>query len=301
MAINLNMLRYVNTIAKTGSFSEAAKQLYVSQPYLSQCVKSFENEVGVKIFDRSSHPIKVTPAGMCFVEWGRSIEDNEKAVLKRVQKLSGVSQVTLTIVSSPTGNLFILPRHIARLHALVPDCKVVLKTAPSVEARSELLFNRNADVLIDTLPCQLTPELVSKKIADEHILLAVPRSHPLCPQDDDSSPVNLAQFAGSGFISPLSGTMYRDMLPDICARNSFYPNIIVEAPDTPSCCAMAAEGLGVAIVPSSFAAANAFSDRVRFLPIRGEDAGCPIFITYYKNLEQAEAFSAFLKLLEGEE
>ena len=82
MAINLNMLRYVNTIAKTGSFSEAAKQLYVSQPYLSQCVKSFENEVGVKIFDRTTHPIKVTPAGMCFVEWGRSIEDNEKAVLK---------------------------------------------------------------------------------------------------------------------------------------------------------------------------------------------------------------------------
>ena len=43
------------------------------------------------------------------------------------------------------------------------------------------------------------------------------------------------------------------------------------------------------------------SDRIRFLPIRGEDAGYPVFITYYKNLEQTKAFSAFLKLLEGEE
>lgn len=301
MAINLNMLRYVNTIAKTGSFSEAAKQLYVSQPYLSQCVKSFENEVGVKIFDRSSHPIKVTQAGMCFVEWGRSIENNEKAVLKRVQKLSGASQVTLTIVSSPLRNLFFLPRHIARLHALVPDCKVVLKTASSIETRSELLSDRNADVLIDMLPCQLTPELVSKKIADERILLAVSRSHPLCPQDDDPSPANLAQFAGNGFISPPPGTAYFDMLLDICAGNSFYPNIIAEAPDTASCCSLVAEGLGLSIVPCSFASANAFSDRVRFLPIRGEDAVSPIFITYYKNLEQTKAFSAFLKLLEGEE
>ena len=117
MAINLNMLRYLNTIAKTGSFSEAAKLLYVSQPYLSQCVKSFENEVGVKIFDRSSHPIKVTPAGMCFVEWGRSIENSEKAVLQRAQKLSGAAQVTLTVVSSLTRNLFFLPRCIANLHA----------------------------------------------------------------------------------------------------------------------------------------------------------------------------------------
>lgn len=301
MAINLNMLRYVNTIAKTGSFSEAAKQLYVSQPYLSQCVKSFENEVGVKIFDRTTHPIKVTPAGMCFVEWGRSIEDNEKAVLKRAQKLSGTSQVTLTIVSSPTLNLFFLPRYIAELRALVPDCRVVLRTAPSVEARAEMLSGRNADALIDTLPCQLTAELVSKKIAEEHIRLAIPRSHPLCPQDNDSSPVNLSQFAGSDFISLLPGTMYYDKLLDICARNSFYPNIVTQVPDTPSCCSMAAEGLGLAIVPDSFAGENAFSDRVCFLPIRGEDAGYPIFITYHKNFEQTKAFSAFLKLLEGEE
>lgn len=301
MAINLNMLRYVNTIAKTGSFSEAAKQLYVSQPYLSQCVKSFENEVGVKIFDRTTHPIKVTPAGMCFVEWGRNIESNEKSVLRRAQKISGTSQVTLTIVSSLLRNLFMLPRYISKLQTLVPDCKVVLKTASSVETRSELLSNRNADVLIDMVPCQLTSELVSKKIADERILLAVPRSHPLCPDDGDSSPVNLAQFAGQNFIALLSGMLYHDMLLDICIKNSFYPNIIMEAPDTPTCCSMAAEGIGLAIVPGAFAAANAFSDRLRFLPIRGEDAGYPIFITYYKNLEQTKAFSVFLKLLEGEE
>ena len=301
MAINLNMLRYVNTIAKTGSFSEAAKQLYVSQPYLSQCVKSFENEVGVKIFDRTTHPIKVTPAGMCFVEWGRSIESNEKAVLQRAQKLSGVSQVTLDIVSSPIRNLFFLPRCIAKLHSLIPDCKVVLKSTPSAEARAELLYKRNADALIDTVPCRLTPELVSKKIADEYIRLAIPRSHPLCPQDEDSSPVNLMQFAQCGFISPPAGTMYHDMLQDICIKNSFYPKINIEASDTAICCSMVAEGLGLAIVPGASADANAFSDRIRFLPIRGEDAGYPVFITYYKNLEQTKAFSAFLKLLEGEE
>lgn len=301
MAINLNMLRYLNTIAKTGSFSEAAKLLYVSQPYLSQCVKSFENEVGVKIFDRSSHPIKVTPAGMCFVEWVRSIENSEKAVLQRAQKLSGAAQVTLTVVSSLTRNLFFLPRCIANLHSFIPDCKVVLKSAPSVEARSELLSKRDADALIDTVPCRLSPELVSKKIADEYIYLAIPRSHPLCPQDEDYSPVNLMQFAQCGFISPIAGTMYHDVLQDICIKNSFYPKIITETSDAAVCCSMVAEGLGLAIVPGASADANAFSDRIRFLPIRGEDAGYPVFITYYKNLEQVKAFSAFLKLLEGEE
>ena len=81
--MTIQQCRYVLKIAKTGSFSEAAKQLFIAQSSLSISVKMLEQELGIKIFDRSSNGVYLTEDGSEFVRYATKIVDGEDFVTGR--------------------------------------------------------------------------------------------------------------------------------------------------------------------------------------------------------------------------
>lgn len=80
MGLRLWALEYIVEVAKTGSISKAAQNLYLSQPHLSNTVKSVENEMGVQIFKRSAKGMEITEDGKAFVKVASDI-------LKQVESL----------------------------------------------------------------------------------------------------------------------------------------------------------------------------------------------------------------------
>lgn len=68
MALNLNSLRYIVEVAKSGSISKTSEQFYISQPHLSNTIRSVEKDLGVELFTRSSKGMTLTPTGAKFVE-----------------------------------------------------------------------------------------------------------------------------------------------------------------------------------------------------------------------------------------
>ncbi len=81
--MTIQQCRYVLEIAKTGSFSEAAKQLFVAQSSLSISIKMLEQELGIKIFERSPSGVYLTEDGSEFVRYATQIVDGEDFVLNR--------------------------------------------------------------------------------------------------------------------------------------------------------------------------------------------------------------------------
>ena len=85
--MNEKHMQYVLTVLKEGSFTNAAKKLYVSQPSLSQIIKTAESNLGAPIFNRSTDPITLTPAGQLYVEAARQVttistmRNSERSVL----------------------------------------------------------------------------------------------------------------------------------------------------------------------------------------------------------------------------
>ena len=81
--MTIQQCKYVLEIAKTGSFSEAAKQLFVAQSTLSISIKALENELGIKIFERSGNGVFLTEEGAEFVRYATKICNNNDIIIER--------------------------------------------------------------------------------------------------------------------------------------------------------------------------------------------------------------------------
>lgn len=88
--MNIVYLKYAITVAKAGSLTKAAEELYVAQPNLSRSIKEFEKELGITIFDRNSKGIKLTADGELLIKSGkkilREIDEMEEQVRSRQSK-----------------------------------------------------------------------------------------------------------------------------------------------------------------------------------------------------------------------
>lgn len=81
--MTLTQLRYVAKIAECGSITEAARQLYISQPSLSTAIRELEGELGIVIFNRSARGISLTPDGSEFLSYARQILEQTELVEQR--------------------------------------------------------------------------------------------------------------------------------------------------------------------------------------------------------------------------
>lgn len=81
--MTLTQLRYVAKVAECGSITEAARQLYISQPSLSSAVRELEAELGIVIFNRSARGISLTPDGSEFLSYARQILEQTELVEQR--------------------------------------------------------------------------------------------------------------------------------------------------------------------------------------------------------------------------
>ena len=84
--MTIQQCKYVLAVAKTGSFSEAAKQLFIAQSSLSISVKSLEQELNIKIFERSGTGVYLTDEGAEFLKYATQICENSDYITERYKK-----------------------------------------------------------------------------------------------------------------------------------------------------------------------------------------------------------------------
>ena len=95
--MNTNQLRYFVAAAECRSFTKAADQFYITQTAITQQIHALEDSLGVPLFDRTSRPITLTPAGSAFLNDARSILDRIDQAVNRIQEVSTGMVGTLRI------------------------------------------------------------------------------------------------------------------------------------------------------------------------------------------------------------
>ena len=177
--VELRLYRYVAALAEELNFTHAAVRLHVSQPTLSQQIRDLEEELGVKLFDRSKggQRVTLTAAGEAFAEEARLTLFHAERAVEGARAAKGQHKGPWNIGYSPLIDLRILGKIRQHLSAAYPAAQVQLISAYTSEQADGLLRGKLQAGLV-VLPTR-EQGLVSEGLYREPLVLALPAQHPL--------------------------------------------------------------------------------------------------------------------------
>ena len=290
--MELRQLRYFIAIAEEGNFSRAAQRLHVSQPPLSTQIKSLEDELGVKLLERTNRGVSLTAAGSVFFEETRAVLARlEHAKSKAVRAERGDAGM-LAVGFVSIADYGILPPALKQFRASFPLVEVQLHEL-TTDAQIRELRAARLDVGIALAPVD-EPDLELERLLREELVLAAPAGHPLTK---GTGAVDLRALSKESFIVPpraLAPGLY-DLTISYCRSFGFAPRITQHARQMQTVISLVSSGMGFALVPSSVR--NLKRTGVQYRELRGKRAFVELGILRLRNAENPtrEHFVAALR------
>lgn len=254
--MELRQLVYFVRIAQQAHFTRAAAELHIAQPSLSQQMQHLEQELGVALFARVGRGVRLTPAGEAFLIRATHILTEVSLAEREMQEYAGLIRGKVTLGTLQSLGSFWLPALLARFHSLFPGIDLVLREAMTDQLLT-LLVSGDLDVsLLHTtenapLPALQDAALDMEPLLREDLVVVVAPQHPLA----GSASLSLQAMLAEPVIAFKSGSGLRRALDEACVAAGLSLHVSFESGDVNTIRALAAEGLGVALLPRSIAEA----------------------------------------------
>lgn len=120
MSSSYSKLQYIIAIADKKSISQAARDLYISQPALTKYISTLEDELGVQLFDRTSTPIQLTYAGEVYLEYAKLQSGMEKKMRAEMEEISKMKRGRINLGIGIGQGEYWLPRILPVFSRLYP-------------------------------------------------------------------------------------------------------------------------------------------------------------------------------------
>ena len=142
--------KYAYQVYQKGSFTKAAKSLYLSQPSLSAAIAKLEEELGFPIFDRSTIPCSLTAEGRIYMESLEEIMECESRMKRKVEALGNAEQASITVGGASYASYLVLSDVCEKLYQQYPTAKVTLDigNAANLHGLGEKLEKGEIDLLV---------------------------------------------------------------------------------------------------------------------------------------------------------
>lgn len=201
--MELRQLRYFVAAAQTGSFSEAARTLYITQGTLSQQIRQLEDEMGTPLFIRRPHNVELSEAGRELLPLAqRTLADAESCsshMRDLKDNLSGTLNIGVTTAFRDI--LADTVREFVRRH---PGVKLRLFCKPASELAA-MLLRREVDFIMAFKPARLFPDIESEDLLDSRLCVVMRDDHVLA----DREGLSLDDLRGFEVILPGGGLQAR--------------------------------------------------------------------------------------------
>ncbi|MDI1295556.1 MAG: LysR substrate-binding domain-containing protein, partial [bacterium] len=252
--MDLRHLRYFLCVAEEMHFGRAALRLGISQPPLSQQIRALEEELGVRLFDRTSRRVRLTEAGALFAPEARqTLAQAERAM--QVARMAQRGEVGHLALGFTTSGPFVprVARALYRFRQSHPDVELTLREQGRDE-QIEGVRKGELDIGIvrDVEPPLLPPGLVSHCLLTEDMVLTMRDDHPLAIQP--AAP-RIADLAGVPLVlyDALSGAGFNEYFQALCGQAGVVPRIAHEARSLATMLGLVAAGFGPTIIARSLA------------------------------------------------
>lgn len=294
--MELRHLRYFVAVAEELHFGRAADLLGISQPPLSQQIQALEQELGVRLFERSNRHVALTDAGRLFLEETRQtlaqVSKSVDVVRRAEQGEIGELQIGFT-ASAPFVS--IIPRAVFAFRQAFPAVHLDLQEMTSSQVCQALMEKKLQIGMIR--PLDLPGELDAVELLREPLVALLHAGHPLAGEQNGG--LALAELADQPFVFfPRSyGTGLYAQLFSLARQAGFTPRITQEAHEALTIIGLVAAGLGVSVLPASFRRIRI--DGVVFRTLTDTDATTAVWLVKRRQ-ERSPLAQAFIDLLTRE-
>lgn len=141
--MNLHQLRIFHAVSQTRNISAAARELFMTQPAVSLQVRALEKSLGVRLFDRSTRELVLTPAGTALLPSAVAMLNAEDEARRVIDELRGANKGKLIIGTNTTGGMYLLPQILRAFRASSPDIEIVL----DIDATDAICERVNQNIL----------------------------------------------------------------------------------------------------------------------------------------------------------
>ena len=265
--MNSKQMQYAITLSQIRNFSQAAQQLNMTQSALSKQIMGLEKELGVKLFDRTSSPISLTPAGEQFIRQAQELVYQEKLLMQTMSRYSSGESGRLVIGISPFRSLYLMPDLIRRLQEKYPGIQVELQELKSAQLRKNAAEGAY-DFAIVNLPVDdslldITP------LEPDTLVLAVPNElAATLPHTAGTTQIDFSPCRDLPFVVVSKSQEMRQLFEKLCAASGFLPKISAEVVGLSTAWAMVQAGVGATLLPLQFLAADKRSSGLTFFTLQ---------------------------------
>ncbi|MFT8812459.1 LysR family transcriptional regulator [Oenococcus sp.] len=237
----------LEAVKRTGSISQAADALFLSQPTISKIIRKQEKKYQVEFLDRSGHPLHLTYAGDYFLEQCKRFNQSYEIMQHHLQQFAGVSVGSLTIGVTPSLSSVVLPQILPAFYQRYPHIRLHLleKTASELE---EALLNHAIDLYIGVTP-GYHKEFYDRRLFTDSAVLLLPkrlsRNLKLPQIIEDIGPL----VNGLDFISEEEGSSFQRLVNAYSAKYNLAPNILVKTAHIATARSLACAGFAATLMP----------------------------------------------------
>ncbi|HYD66772.1 LysR substrate-binding domain-containing protein [Azospirillum sp.] len=242
--LTFRQLRAFEVIARHGSFSRAAEELFLTQPALSIQMKKIADEVGLPLFDTSGRKVRLTEAGEALRVLAREVSDSVARFEQVVDDLKGLKRGRLRLAGVTTAEYF-LPRLLGPFCAAYPGIDVELVVANREEVL-ERLRRGDDDLYVFGQPPDDMP-VESAAFLENPLVVVAPDGHPLAGRPPGTS-VSLAEVLEHPLLMREKGSGTRIAVERLLAEHGLRPHIRMELGSTEAIKQAVLGGLGLAVV-----------------------------------------------------
>ncbi len=261
--MEIRQLRYFVAVAEELNFSKAAIRLHMSQPPLSHQIKLLEEELGLVLLQRDKRSVRLTPPGLVYLSECRAVLDRLQAATSRARHLALGTAGSLRVGLATSAVDQVMPGLLAQLRQQRSLADVTFTDMGSEEQVRALAHDRlDLGFIHARIPVK---GLRRQTVHSEGFAVVLPRAHPLAGR----AKFRLAELAGEPMVSfsREQRSALFDTLVAVCMNAGFSPRLVHVARHPMSMFQMVRHGLGVCIVPSSYATAVGDELHVHHLPL----------------------------------
>ena len=293
LPLNFNHLYYFYAVAKAGSFSEAARELNVSQSSISVQIRQFENYLGHTLFNRLKKGVERTESGEVVFQFAEEIFHDVDRIWDDLEAMERQVKGTLSIGTINSFGIYTLPGVLKEFTGRFPEVKVAVQFAAPRQL-AEMLQSGKVDIAVVN-SSRRYGGLTGVALREMKMFLVAPPDHPLASLET----VNPRELENHPFIGYEEGSETRMMMDAFFRRMSLSVEYALESSNVATVKHMVMAGLGLSVLPETAVGDEIRDGRLVRIDVQGLYMAQRITLYYKTNRTLTPTRREFLKFIQS--